>query len=131
MERVLTTPAAANAIAALRDHHASLLFYQSGGCCDGSLPLCFADGEFLLGERDVLLGYVAGCPLYIDARQFDVWKDSQITLDVEAGEPEGFSLPAGPGRHFVSHSRICPAGSLAAGATGSTGRTPTRPPVPR
>ena len=76
------------------------------GCCDGSLPICFELGEFVLSDHDVLLGDVGGCPFYIDHRQFDAWRHTQLILDVGDGLPEGFSLPAGPNEHFVTDSRV-------------------------
>jgi hypothetical protein len=82
------------------------MFFQSGGCCDGSLPICFADGEFVVGDHDVRLGDVGGSPFYIDARQFQVWKHTQLILDVGTGEPEGFSLAAGEDLHFITRSRV-------------------------
>jgi uncharacterized protein (DUF779 family) len=69
-----------------------IMFFQSGGCCDGSLPICFDDGEFTIGGHDVCLGSVGGSPFYIDHRQFGAWAGTQLILDVGAGEPEGFSL---------------------------------------
>ena len=83
-----------------------IMFFQSGGCCDGSLPMCFDDGELVIGDRDVLLGTVGGCPFYIDDRQYEVWKHTQLILDVGEGAPEGFSLPAGEDAHFVTRSRV-------------------------
>lgn len=82
------------------------MFFQSGGCCDGSLPICFDQGELAIGDLDVLLGDVGGCPFYIDHRQYEAWKHTQLILDVGAGEPEGFSLPAGEDRHFIVKSRV-------------------------
>ncbi len=111
-DRVRATPAALAAIARLRAEHEDVLFYLSGGCCDGSLPMCFADGDLVVGDLDVELGSVGGCPLFLDPRQLAVWQDTQVTLDVADGEPEGFSLPAGPGQHFVAHSRVCPSDEL-------------------
>ena len=86
--------------------HGPVMFFQSGGCCDGSLPLCFEVGEFIVGSHDVLLGEVAGCPFYIDHRQFEAWRHTQLILGVAEGEPEGFSLPAGRDSHFVIASRV-------------------------
>ena len=103
---VVATPAALAAIAALVAERGPILFFQSGGCCDGSLPMCFENGEFVIGDRDVLLGRVGDCPFYIDHRQYAVWKHTQIILGVGEGEPEGFSIAAGPGRHFVISSRV-------------------------
>jgi len=103
---VTATPAALAAIMDLVGRRGPVMFFQSGGCCDGSLPMCFDDGELVIGDRDVLLGTVGGCPFYIDHRQYEVWKHTQLILDVGAGEPEGFSLPAGADRHFVISSRV-------------------------
>jgi hypothetical protein len=104
--RVVATPAALEAIAQLVAERGPVMFFQSGGCCDGSLPMCFADGEFVIGSHDVLLGEVGGCPFYIDARQYQVWKHTQLILDVGIGEPEGFSLAAGEDRHFIIRSKV-------------------------
>ena len=104
--RVIATPAAEAAIRDLVAQRGKLMFFQSGGCCDGSLPICFDLGEFVLNDRDVLLGDVGGCPFYIDHRQFEAWKHTQLILDVSDGLPEGFSLPAGDHGHFVTHSRL-------------------------
>jgi hypothetical protein len=112
--RVVATPAALEAIAQLVVERGPVMFFQSGGCCDGSLPMCFADGEFVIGSHDVLLGEVGGCPFYIDARQYQVWKHTQLILDVGVGEPEGFSLAAGEDRHFVILSRVFTATEQAA-----------------
>ena len=104
--RVVATPAALEAIDQVVTGRGPVMFFQSGGCCDGSLPMCFGDGEFVIGSHDVLLGEVGGCPFYIDARQHNVWKHTQLILDVSPGEPEGFSLPAGEDRHFIIRSRV-------------------------
>jgi hypothetical protein len=109
---VIATQAALEAIAGLVRERGAVMFYQSGGCCDGSLPMCFDEGEFLLADQDVLLGEVSGCPFYIDFRQYEVWKHTQLILDVGEGDPEGFSLAAAEGKHFITKSKIC-AGPLA------------------
>ena len=72
--RVVATHAALEAVARLRDRRGPIMFYQSGGCCDGSLPMCFGDGELIIGDNDVLLGHVGDSPFYIDHRQFAVWE---------------------------------------------------------
>jgi uncharacterized protein (DUF779 family) len=104
--RVVATPAALEAIAQLVAHRGPVMFFQSGGCCDGSMPMCFADGEFVIGSHDIRLGEVGGCPFYMDPRQFNVWKHTQLILDVSIGEPEGFSLAAGEDRHFIIRSKV-------------------------
>ena len=103
-QRVTATAAALEAIGRLRADRGPLMFHQSGGCCDGSLPICLEDGELLVGDGDVLLGRVAGCPVYIDDRQDAAWGRPRLILDVAPGEPEGFSLPAGEHLHFVTRT---------------------------
>ncbi|HUZ22656.1 MAG TPA: DUF779 domain-containing protein [Streptosporangiaceae bacterium] len=109
--RVTATPAARRAIARLRAARGGpVMFVQSGGCCAGSTPMCFPDGEFLVGALDVLLGAVDDCPFYIDRRLDEAWHQDQFVLDVEAGAPEGFSLAAGEGQRFVTRSATCAVG---------------------
>ena len=103
---VIATPAALQAIARLKAERGPLMFFQSGGCCDGSLPMCFAQGELLTGDNDVLLGVIEGSAFYIDSRQYEAWKHTQLILDVDDGAPEGFSLPAGDNAHFITRSRL-------------------------
>jgi len=106
IERVIATDSALGAVARLQERRGPIMFYQSGGCCDGSLPLCFDYGELIIGDNDVLLGRVGGSPFYIDHRQFEVWKQTQLIIDVGEGEPEGFSLPADGTKHFITRSRM-------------------------
>lgn len=82
------------------------MFVQSGGCCAGSTPMCFPAGEFLTGERDLLLGTIEDCPFYMDAALYDAWNQPHLVLDVEPGEPEGFSLGAGAGQHFITRQSL-------------------------
>ncbi|HUN38304.1 MAG TPA: DUF779 domain-containing protein [Trebonia sp.] len=112
--RVTATPAALAALARLREQRGEVILYQSGGCCDGSLPVCLERRDLRLGDGDVLLGSVDGCPVYIDDRQYAVWKHTQLIIDVGEGEPEGFSLPAGDDRQFVTRSRVFSPQELAA-----------------
>jgi uncharacterized protein (DUF779 family) len=100
--RVSATAAARSAISALRATRGPLMFVQSAGCCAGSAPMCYPDGEFLIGANDRLLGTIDGCPFYIDARLDDALGRAELLLDVADGTPGGFSLAAGGGRHFVS-----------------------------
>ena len=106
--RITATPAAREAITRLRAARGGpVMFVQSGGCCAGSTPMCFPMGEFVIGDVDVLLGDIDGCPFYIDKRLDEAWHQDQFLLDVAAGEPEGFSLPAGDNLHFVTLSPAC------------------------
>ena len=106
--RITATPAARAAISRLRAAQgAPVMFVQSGGCCAGSTPMCFPEGEFLIGDIDVLLGDIDGCPFYIDKRLDEAWHQDQFLLDVAAGPPEDFSLAAGEDLHFVTLSPAC------------------------
>ncbi len=93
-------------IAKLRAAHGDLLFHQSGGCCDGSAPMCYPLGEFKIGQRDVYLGRVAGCPLYISEPQFEYWQHTHLIIDVVPGRGAGFSLEAPEGVRFLTRSRV-------------------------
>jgi len=112
VQRVLATEEARALIAQLREAHGPLLFHQSGGCCDGSAPMCFPHDEFRIGGRDVLLGVVEGCPFYMGAAQFDYWKHTQLTLDVVPGRGAGFSLEAPLGVRFIIRSRVLEAAEI-------------------
>jgi uncharacterized protein (DUF779 family) len=105
--RILATPAAEALIARLTLQHGPLMFHQSGGCCDGSAPMCFVRGEFRVGRQDVLLGTVArGTPVWIGAAQFEYWRHTQVTLDVVPGRGAGMSLEAPEGVRFIVRSRV-------------------------
>ena len=99
--RLIATPRATDAVNRLTREHGPLAIFQSGGCCDGSLPLCLLAGELLPSPSDVLLGHVGGAPFYIDREQYERWGEPGFLLDVAAGAPEGFSLGE-PDGHFVS-----------------------------
>ncbi len=114
VERVIATPAALALIDRLRALHGELLFHQSGGCCDGSAPMCFAAGEFRTGPADVRLGAVGGCPFYIGAAQFERWRHTQLIVDVVPGRGVGFSLEAPEGVRFLTRSRVFTDGEAAA-----------------
>ena len=120
-ERITATPAARAAISRLRAARGEpVMFVQSGGCCAGSTPMCFPAGEFLVGDGDVLLGEIDGCPFYIDAGLDAAWLHDSFILDVGPGGPEGFSLPAGVDLHFVATraAPTCPPPPTPAGGTG-------------
>lgn len=105
--RVLTSPAADAWIARLKARHGPLMFHQSGGCCDGSAPMCFVAGEFRVGGQDVLLGLVhADVPVWIGAAQFEYWRHTQVTIDVVPGRGAGMSLESPEGVRFIVRSRI-------------------------
>ena len=100
--RVRATDAAVAAIDRIRARHGPLVFVQSGGCCDGSSPVCLAEGEILLGPGDLLIGELAGCPFYVD-RELDVrWNKPSFVIDVAAGSGDTFSLEGPDGIHFVA-----------------------------
>jgi hypothetical protein len=88
--------------------HGRLMLFQSGGCCDGSLPLCLLADDLIPGARDVQLGEIAGVPFYIDSEQFHRWGEPEFLLDVASGAPEGFSLGSSDA-HFVTRSPVCQA----------------------
>ena len=106
IERVLVTPDAERLIESLRAEHGELMFHQSGGCCDGSSPMCYPLGDFRVGSRDVYLGRIAGCPVYMGADQFEYWRHTQLTIDVVPGRGGGFSLEAPRGVRFLTRSRV-------------------------
>ena len=103
--RVRITTAAAELVTRLTARHGPVMFHQSGGCCDGSAPMCYPDGEFIVGDRDVLLGVVAGSPVWISGPQFGTWKHTQLVIDVVAGRGGGFSLEAPEGVRFLARGR--------------------------
>jgi uncharacterized protein (DUF779 family) len=106
IERVLATPSALALIEKLKQKHGALMFHQSGGCCDGSSPMCYAEGEFLIGNQDVKLGEIGGCSFYIGAAQYEYWKHTQIIIDVVVGRGGMFSLEGVEGVRFLSRSRL-------------------------
>ena len=91
--------------------HGPLMFHQSGGCCDGSAPMCYPDGEFFLGDADVHLGDIGigvdrAVPVWMSAAQFEYWKHTHLTIDVVAGRGAGFSVEAPTGKRFLIRSRL-------------------------
>jgi uncharacterized protein (DUF779 family) len=104
--RVLLTGKSAELIARLKAQHGPLMFHQSGGCCDGSTPMCFSAGEFRVGAQDVLMGEIAGCEFYIGAAQFEYWQHTQLIIDVVPGRGAGFTLEAPEGVRFLTRSRV-------------------------
>jgi uncharacterized protein len=105
-QQVLATDAALDLMAKLFAKHGELMFHQSGGCCDGSSPMCYPRGEFLVGDQDVLIGTLAGTPFYMGRSQFEYWKHTQLILDVVPGRGGMFSLEGPEGVRFLTRSRV-------------------------
>jgi uncharacterized protein len=121
-ERVAVTPAAAGMLRQLRAQHGELMFHQSGGCCDGSSPMCYPAGEFLTGDADVHLGDLAipaepagpgeptreafTVPVWMSRAQYGYWKHTHLTIDIVPGRCAGFSLEAPEGVRFLIRSRL-------------------------
>jgi len=105
-KRVEITDEARAVIDRLRAEHGELLFHQSGGCCDGSSPMCYPLGEFRVGGSDVLLGRIHGCPFYMARDQFELWQNTHLTVDTVKGRGASFSLEIPLGLRFVIHSRL-------------------------
>ncbi|CAN5304607.1 DUF779 domain-containing protein [soil metagenome] len=114
--RALITAAAVELLTTLQERHGALMFHQSGGCCDGSSPMCYPEGDFLVGDRDVLLGLLdtgakgfakqpSGVPVWIGDAQFELWKNTQLVIDAVPGRGGGFSLEAPEGMRFLSRGR--------------------------
>ena len=106
--KVIATEAALKLIDRLKAEHGALMFHQSGGCCDGSTPMCYPQGELIIGAVDVLLGEIGGCPFYISAAQYKYWKHTQLIIDVASGPGNDFSLESAEGVRFLSRSRLLP-----------------------
>ena len=104
--RVTATDSAQALIATLRAKHGDLMFHQSGGCCDGSAPMCYPQGEFIIGDYDRLRGYIGGAPFYISGPQFEYWKHTQLIIDVVPGRGGMFSLDGPEGLRFLTRSRL-------------------------
>ena len=106
IKRVLATEAALELIERLRAKHGDLMFHQSGGCCDGSSPMCFAVGDFMVGSSDVCMGEIGGARFYMSSSQFEYWKHTQLIIDVVPGRGGMFSLDNAEGLRFLTRSRI-------------------------
>jgi uncharacterized protein (DUF779 family) len=104
--RVTITAEAVAVLEQLRSKHGELMFHQSGGCCDGSSPMCYPKGEFIVGSSDVWLGEVAGCDFYMAKDQFEFWQHTELTIDITEGRGASFSLEIPLGLRFVTKSRV-------------------------
>lgn len=131
--RALITAAAADLLRTLQNRHGALMFHQSGGCCDGSSPMCYPDGDFIVGDRDILLAVLDvgdGVPVWISGPQFDAWKHTQLVIDVVPGRGGGFSLESPEGMRFLSRGRVFTdeeTAGLAAPITGAQYEAGARP----
>ena len=110
--RVLATPAALELIAELTGRHGDIMFHQSGGCCDGSSPMCFPINDYMLAPDDVYLGKIGGANFYMSPSQFEYWKYTQLIIDVVPGMGGMFSLENGSGKRFLTRSRVFGEGEL-------------------
>lgn len=104
--RVSATPEALKLIEKLMAFHGLLLFHQSGGCCDGSAPMCYPRGEFRVGAQDVYIGEIGGQPFYMGRAQFEYWEHTHLIIDVVPGRGSGFSIEAPEGVRFITRSRV-------------------------
>lgn len=105
VERVKATEAALALIDLLKARHGNIIFHQSGGCCDGSSPMCYEAGDLFLGSQDILLGEIGGSPFYMHKNQYDYWKHTQLIIDVVEGRGGMFSLEGVEGKRFLTRSR--------------------------
>ncbi len=87
--------------------HGPVIFHQSGGCCDGSAPMCYAEGDLIIADHDVKMGEIGGMPFYIGGRQYEAWKHTRLTIDVIKGSGGMFSLDNGRGKRFITRSDLC------------------------
>lgn len=106
VKRVTVTEAAENMIKKLENIHGPLLFHQSGGCCDGSSPMCYPRNDFKIGGNDVYLGSIADTPFYMSGSQFEYWKHTKLTIDLVKGRGSGFSVESPEGYRFLTRSEI-------------------------
>lgn len=106
VERVSITDPAAKIVDQLREKHGNLIFHQSGGCCDGSMPMCFKEGSFLIGRRDICLGEIHGCKFYMASDQFEYYRNMHICIDIVEGRGSSFSLEIPLGLRFMAVSTL-------------------------
>ncbi len=107
LDKVSATPEAIAFLDEIIADHGPVLFHQSGGCCDGSSPMCYPRSDYIVGERDVLLGMIGDTPVYISASQYETWKHTDLILDVVPGRGGMFSLDNGREKRFLTRSTIC------------------------
>ncbi|WP_281753599.1 DUF779 domain-containing protein [Neptunitalea chrysea] len=106
IEKISATDKARELIAKLQDRNGAIMFHQSGGCCDGSQPMCFTTDDFKIGESDIKLGTIYGADFWMSKDQYEYWKHTHLTLDVVPGRGSSFSLEIPMGVRFIIHSRL-------------------------
>lgn len=106
VERVVATDKALALIEHIKGIHGPIMFYQSGGCCDGSVPMCYAEGDFQIGSADIYLGSIGDVPFYMHRSQYDYWKHTQLIIDAIEGRGATFSLDNVEDKHFILNSRV-------------------------
>lgn len=104
--RVVATEEALSLLESIKNIHGAILFYQSGGCCDGSAPMCCREGDFILGDADLYLGSIGNTPFYMHKSQYEYWKHTQLIIDAIEGRGAEFSLDSVESRHFITRSRV-------------------------
>ena len=107
LDQVEATQEALDLIEDIKKDYGEVLFHQSGGCCDGSAPMCFQKGDFLIADHDVQMGEIGGVPFYIGGLEFEAWKHTRLIIDVVDGQGGMFSLDNGRGKRFITRSEIC------------------------
>jgi len=113
-DRVIVTAEAAALIQHLKERRGPLMFHQSGGCCEGTAPMCLRRRDFRVGARDALLGVIEGCPFYVGGAEFEYWANMELTIDVVSGGGDSFSLEAADGLRFITRSRLLTDAEVAA-----------------
>lgn len=106
VQRVIVTEKAAAVIRQLKEQFGELMFHQSGGCCDGSAPMCYEKGELRISDNDVLMGEIEGCEFYMAGFQYEYWKHTQLIIDISEGRGASFSLEIPMGLRFMTKSRM-------------------------
>jgi len=107
LNQVVATKSALQLIKEIVSDHGQVIFHQSGGCCDGSAPMCYAEGDLIIADHDVQMGEIGGMPFYIGGKQFEAWKHTRLTIDVINGQGGMFSLDNGRGKRFITRSDLC------------------------
>ena len=107
LDQVEATKEALELIEEIVADHGPVMFHQSGGCCDGSAPMCYAQGDLIIADHDVQMGEIGGAPFYIGGAQYEAWKHTRLIIDVVDGQGGMFSLDNGRGKRFLTRSDLC------------------------